>query len=147
MYFFYSRFELLDMSSKTIRVVGRGLGWRKKNWDWVGIMCFLSQLIPTGDVPNFCPAEIICWDSWGLGLSQYPFIRYLQDSWEAEILREWVNLSKREGKDEIFQGLAGLLQGISQRRILREIPRSSPAISRKTSSLLTLLIRFTFYLK
>ena len=26
---------------------------------------------------------------------------------------DWVNLSKREGKDGVFQGLAGLLQGIS----------------------------------
>ena len=25
----------------------------------------------------------------------------------------WVNLSKREGKDKVFQGLAGLLRGIS----------------------------------
>ena len=25
-----------------------------KSWDWVGIIYFLSQLIPTGDVPNFC---------------------------------------------------------------------------------------------
>ena len=25
-----------------------------KSWDWVGIIFFLSQLIPTGDVPNFC---------------------------------------------------------------------------------------------
>ena len=25
-----------------------------KSWDWVGIMFFLSQLIPTGDIPNFC---------------------------------------------------------------------------------------------
>ena len=26
---------------------------------------------------------------------------------------EWVNLSKREGKDRVFRGLAGLLRGIS----------------------------------
>ena len=29
---------------------------------------------------------------------------------------EWVNLSKRGGKDEVFQGLAGLLWGISRGR-------------------------------
>ena len=28
--------------------------------------------------------------------------------------QEWVNLSKRGGKDGVFQGLAGLLQGISR---------------------------------
>ena len=45
--------------------------------------------------------------------------------WLAALLaREWVNLSKRGGKDGIFQGLAGLLRGIS---------RSSPASQRKTS--------------
>ena len=27
--------------------------------------------------------------------------------------KEWVNLSKRGGKDGVFQGLAGMLQGIS----------------------------------
>ena len=40
-------------------------------------------------------------------------------------LWEWVNLSKREEKDGVFQGLAGLLQGISQGRSPSEIPRSS----------------------
>ena len=57
----------------------------------------------------------------------------------------WVNLSKRGGKDGVFQGLAGLLRGISRGRSLREIPRSSPASPRKTPSCPTLLLRFTFY--
>ena len=35
---------------------------------------------------------------------------------------DWVNLSKRGGKDVVFLGLAGLLQGISQERSPREIP-------------------------
>ena len=34
----------------------------------------------------------------------------------------WVNLSKRGEKDGVFGGLAGLLQGISGGRSLREIP-------------------------
>ena len=44
----------------------------------------------------------------------------------------WVNLSKRGGKNGVFQGLAGLLRGISRERSLREIPRSSLASPRKT---------------
>ena len=59
--------------------------------------------------------------------------------------QSWVNLSKRGGKDEVFQGLAGLLRGISRRRSPREIPKSSPASPRKTFSFLTLLLRFTFF--
>ena len=54
------------------------------------------------------------------------------------VFREWVNLSKRGGKDGVFQGLAGLLRGISRGRSPREIPRSSPASPRKTLSFLTL---------
>ena len=38
-----------------------------------------------------------------------------------------VYLSKRGGKDGVFQGLVGLLQGISQGQSPREIPRRSPA--------------------
>ena len=58
---------------------------------------------------------------------------------------DWVNLSKRGGKDGVFRGLAGLLRGISQGRSPREIPKSSPASPRKTPSFPTLLLRFTFY--
>ena len=57
----------------------------------------------------------------------------------------WVNLSKRVGKDGIFQGLAGLLRGISRGQRPRERPRSSAASQRKTPSFVTLLLRFTFY--
>ena len=39
----------------------------------------------------------------------------------------WVNLSKRGGKDGVFRGMAGLLQGISQGQNSSEILRSSPA--------------------
>ena len=35
-------------------------------------------------------------------------------SWEAQKLWDWVNLSKRGGKDGVFQGLAGLLRGKSR---------------------------------
>ena len=58
---------------------------------------------------------------------------------------EWVNLSKRGGKDGVFRGLAGLHWGISRGQSPREIPRSSPASPRKTPSFPTLLLRFTFY--
>ena len=50
----------------------------------------------------------------------------------------WVNLSKRGGKD-------GVLRGISRGRSPMEIPRSSPASPRKAPSFPTLLLRFTFY--
>ena len=56
-----------------------------------------------------------------------------------------VNLSKRGGKDRVFQRLARLLRGISQGRSPREILKSSPASPRKTPSIPTLLLRFTFY--
>ena len=59
----------------------------------------------------------------------------------------WVNPSKIGGMDEVFRGLAGLLRGISQGQSPREIPRSSPAGLRKTPSIPTLLLGFTFYLK
>ena len=59
----------------------------------------------------------------------------------------WVNPSKRGGVDGVFRGLAGLLRGISGGRSPREIPRSSPASPRKTQSIPTLLLGFTFYLK
>ena len=45
-------------------------------------------------------------------------------------LLEWVNLSKRRGKDGVFRGQAGLLRGISRGRSPREVPRSSPASPR-----------------
>ena len=57
----------------------------------------------------------------------------------------WVNLSERGGKDGVFQGLAGLLRGISRCRSPREFPKSSPASLRKTPSFPTLLLGFTFY--
>ena len=60
---------------------------------------------------------------------------------------DWVNPSKRGGTDGVFQGLAGLLWGISRGRSPGEIPRSSPASTRKTPSIPTLLLGFTFYLK
>ena len=59
----------------------------------------------------------------------------------------WVNPSKRGGMNGIFFGLAGMLRGISRGQSPREIPRSSPASPRKTPSILTLLLGFTFYLK
>ena len=59
---------------------------------------------------------------------------------------DWVNPSKRGGMDGVFQGLAGLLQGISRGGSPREIPRSSPASPRKTLSIPTLLLGFAFYL-
>ena len=43
----------------------------------------------------------------------------------------WVNPSKRLGMDGFFQGLAGLLRGISRGQSLKEILRSSPASPRK----------------
>ena len=60
---------------------------------------------------------------------------------------EWVNQSKRGGKDRVFRGLAGLLRRISRGRNPRKIPRSSPASPKKTLSFLTLLLRFTLYFK
>ena len=39
----------------------------------------------------------------------------------------WVNPSKRGGMDGVFQGMTGLLIGISGGQRPREIPRSSPA--------------------
>ena len=59
--------------------------------------------------------------------------------------KDWVVLSKRGGKDRVFRGLTGLLQGISWGQSPEEIPRSSPASPRKTLSFPTLLLRFTFY--
>ena len=44
----------------------------------------------------------------------------------------WLNLSRRGGKAKVFQGLAGLLRGISRWQSPREIPRSSSASPRKT---------------
>ena len=58
---------------------------------------------------------------------------------------DWVNLSKRGEKNRVFQGLAGLLRGISRGQSPREILRSSSASPRKTPSFPTLLLRFTFY--
>ena len=58
---------------------------------------------------------------------------------------DWVNLSKRGGKDGVSRGLAGLLRGISQGRSPREILRSSPISPRKIPSFPSLLLRFTFY--
>ena len=54
----------------------------------------------------------------------------------ARCLSYRVNLSKRGGKDWVFQGLAGLLQGKSREAAL-------PAVS--TLSFPILLLRFTFY--
>ena len=65
--------------------------------------------------------------------------------WQIHIGLIWVNLSKRGGKDRVFWGLSGLPRGISQGQSRREIPRSSPASPRKTSSFPTPLLRFTFY--
>ena len=62
-------------------------------------------------------------------------------------VRDWVNPSKKGGMDGVFQGLAGLLRGISRGQDLREIPRSSPASPRKAPSIPTLLLRFTFNLE
>ena len=59
--------------------------------------------------------------------------------------KEWVNLSKREGMNRVFRGLAGLLWGISRGQSPREIPMSSPASPRIAPSFPTLLLRFTFY--
>ena len=47
----------------------------------------------------------------------------------------------------VFRGLAGRLRGISGGQILREIHRSIPASARKTLSILTLLLGFTFFSK
>ena len=49
------------------------------------------------------------------GLQLQPFPKKAQ---------EWVNPSKRGGMNGVFQGLAGLLRGISRGRSPREIPRS-----------------------
>ena len=54
---------------------------------------------------------------------------------------------KEEGWTEFSRGLAVLLRGISQGQSPREIRRSNPASPRKTLSLPTLLLRFTFYFK
>ena len=59
---------------------------------------------------------------------------------------EWVNLSKRGGKDGVFRGLVGLLRGISQGQSPREIPRSSPASPRKTPSIPPLLLGLTHFI-
>ena len=64
-----------------------------------------------------------------------------------DYLADWVDSSKRGGMDAVLRGLAGLLRGISRERSQREISRSSPASLRKTPSIPTLLLRFTFYLK
>ena len=62
---------------------------------------------------------------------------------------EGVNLSKRGGMDRVFQGLVvlGMLQGIFHGQRPREILRSGSASPRKTPSIQTLLIIFTFYMK
>ena len=52
------------------------------------------------------------------------------------VFSSWVNPIKRGGMDGVFQGLAGLLRGISRGRSPREIP-----------NIPTLLLGFTFYLK
>ena len=59
--------------------------------------------------------------------------------------RDWVNLSKRVGKDGVFLRLAVLLLRISLGLRPREIPRSSPASPRKTPSFPPLLLRLTQY--
>ena len=58
-----------------------------------------------------------------------------------------VNPNKRGGMDRVFQGLAWLPRGISRGRSPREILSSSSASPRKTPSIMTLLLGFTFYLK
>ena len=52
---------------------------------------------------------------------------------------DWLNLSKRGGKEVVFRGLAGLLRGISQGYSARDVLRSSPASLRKTPSFSTYL--------
>ena len=76
-------------------------------------------------------------------LSFSPFVQILYN------LRNqyWVTLSKRGGMGRVFPGLAGLLQGVCRGQSPREIPRSSPASPSKTSSILNLLLGFTFYIK
>ena len=60
-------------------------------------------------------------------------------------LRGWVSPSKRGGMDGVFQGLAGLLWGISQGQSPSEILRSSPTSLRKTLSLPTLFLDLHFF--
>ena len=43
----------------------------------------------------------------------------------------WVNPSKRGGMDGVFQGLAGLLRGISRGQNPRDIPRAKPEGNRE----------------
>ena len=57
-----------------------------------------------------------------------------------------VILSKIGRMNNVLQGLAGLLQGISRGQSLREILRSSPAIQWKTPSYQILLNIFKCYL-
>ena len=54
-------------------------------------------------------------------------------------------LVKEEGRTGVTQGLAGLLQGVSQEESPREILRSSSASPKKTLAFLTHLLGFTFY--
>ena len=81
------------------------------------------------------------WKSWFSVLHQQ--LGYTRKYYPVD----WVNSSKIRGMDGVFWGLEGLLQEISRGRSSREIPRSSPDSPRKTLSITTLLIGFTFYLK
>ena len=85
-----------------------------------------------------------------IGLKQTKIIiltRNNQDRCELNPLIYWVSPSKRGGMDQIFRELEGLVRGIFEGRSMREIPRSSTASPRKTLSIPTFLLGFTFFFK
>ena len=106
---------------------------------------------PEGEVLSLVRVKSNTINKKGTALCLYNWynVSYLMDLFSADILRTeniyWVNLSKRGGKYGVFQGLSGLLRGISFGLCPREIPQSSPASPWKAPSFLTLLFRFTFY--
>ena len=83
-----------------------------KSWDWVGIICFPSQLIPTGDVPNFChfacTFTVFLWYSKSLKtfskLSQLLLCTFLILSWYFPIT--FPSLSNQSYYYYIFHALS-----------------------------------------
>ena len=96
-------------------------------------------------LPPQCYRSARWWKTMLRGLKQLQVnTQHWGGGMHSELSPEWVNLSKRGGKDRFFWGLAGLLLGTCCGQSSREILRSSTASPRKTPSYATLLHRFTF---
>ena len=107
-------------------------------WNDLFFHCMLRmigalQYLALGTIKDFPCHELVQY------FASFPFFLSIS----TQIVRHWLaqhsfssifsyhKLNKWLGKARVFQGLAGLLWGISQGQILREIPRSSSARPRK----------------